>query len=175
MLHLQALKLTNRIENMFRAAKDMKLAVRGLYGEGTDAIGDFFQVSNQVTLGKSEEEIVEDFGSNIIPKLVAYEMAAREALANERPTMLDDKVWRAYGTLSQCRAISGDETLFLLSHVRLGVSMGRFDHLDLRTINEMFIRIQAAHLQKIQGGRLDGEKRSVVRAKLLREMLGSQN
>ena len=175
MLHLPALKLTNQIENMFRAAKDMKLAVRGLYGEGTDAVGDFFQVSNQITLGRSEEEIVEDFGNEIIPKIVSYELAAREALLSERTSLLDDKVWRAYGTLENARTMSGDETLFLLSHVRMGVSMGRCKTLDLSAVNEMFIRSQSAHLQKLNGRRLDGAERSVLRADYLRGMLGSTN
>lgn len=175
MLHLPALKLTNQIERMFRAAKDMKLAVRGLYGEGTDAIGDFFQVSNQTTLGQSEEEIAEEFGSNIIPKIVGYELAARESLLNDRTDLLDDKVWRAYGTLGNARAISSDESLFLLSHVRMGVHMGRCKDIDLSRVNEMFIQSQSAHLQKLNGRRLDGAERSVIRADLIRRMLGSAN
>lgn len=175
MLHLPALKLTNQIELMFRAAKDMRLAVRGLYGEGTDAIGDFFQVSNQVTLGQSEEEIVDEFGSRIIPRMVQFELAAREALLSERLNLLDDKVWRAVGTLGNARTLSSDETLFLLSHIRMGVHMGRCKNLDLRKVNEMFIYSQPAHLQKLTGRRLDGAERSVARADYLRRMLGSQN
>ncbi len=175
MLHLPALKLTNQIEHMFRAAKDMKLAVRGLYGEGTDAVGDFFQVSNQITLGQTEEEIVSDFGNDVIPKIVSYEVAAREALLNERTSLLDDKVWRAYGMLENARTMSSDETLFLLSHVRMGVGMGRCKNLDLSQVNEMFIRSQPAHLQKINGRRLDGAERSVLRADYLRSIVGSRN
>ena len=175
MLHLPALKLTNQIENMFRAAKDMRLAVRGLYGEGTDATGDFFQVSNQTTLGRSEEEICEDFGEKVIPKIVSFELAAREALMSERVDLLDDKVWRAFGTLGNARTISSDESLFLLSHVRMGVSMGRCSDLNLNKVNEMFIQSQSAHLQKLHGRRMDGAERSVVRADYLRRMLGSNN
>jgi len=175
MLHLPALKLTNQIENMFRAAKDMRLAVRGLYGEGTDAIGDFFQVSNQTTLGRTEEEICEDFGSKVIPKIVSFELAAREALVNERADLLDDKVWRAFGTLGNARTMSSDESLFLLSHVRMGVSMGRCSGLDLGKVNEMFIQSQSAHLQKLSGRKMDGAERSVARADYLRRMLGSNN
>ncbi len=175
MLHLPALKLTNQIEKMFRAAKDMRLAVRGLYGEGTDATGDFFQISNQVTLGRCEEEIVDDFGNNVIPKIVSYELAAREVLLKERTDVLDDKVWRAYGTLEHARTISSDESLFLLSHVRMGVSMGRCKDLDLERVNEMFIRSQSAHLQKLNGRQLDGAERGVARAEYLRRVLGSNN
>ena len=85
MLHLPALKLTNEIERVFRAAKDMRLAVRGLFGEGTEATGDFFQISNQVTLGRTEQEILDEFKHLVIPKIVDYESRARQALVAERP------------------------------------------------------------------------------------------
>lgn len=175
MLHLPALKMTSHIEQMFRAAKDMKLAVRGLYGEGTDAVGDFFQVSNQVTLGKTEEEIVDDFSTRIIPRFVEFELAARNTLLKERTNLLDDKVWRAFGTLENARALSSDETLYLLSHLRMGVNMGRCDKVNLPTVNEMFLRAQPAHLQKLSGRRLGGEERSIFRADYLRQALASQN
>jgi protein arginine kinase len=175
MLHLPALKLTNQIEQVFRAAKELRLAIRGLYGEGTDAVGDFFQVSNQVTLGRTEEEIVEAFAAETIPQFVEYEMAARETLLNERVNLLDDKIWRAYGTLENARALSSDETLFLLSHLRMGVNMGRCDKVDLEVVNQMFLRAQPAHLQKLNGRRLGGEERSVIRAEYLRDTLASRN
>src|SRR5439155_17110323 len=99
MLHLPALKLTNEIGKVFRAAKDMHLAVRGLYGEGTEAVGDFFQISNQTTLGQSEKEILEEFNDAIIPQIIKAEMTARQVLENERPLALDDKIGRAIGVL----------------------------------------------------------------------------
>ncbi|NOX59776.1 MAG: protein arginine kinase [Planctomycetes bacterium] len=175
MLHLPALKITGEIEKVLRSAKDLKLAVRGLFGEGTDAIGDFYQISNQVTLGTSEEEIIETFSSDIIPKIVEYEREAREALSEQRSVQLDDKVWRAYGILENARAMASEETMFFLSHLRLGVSMGRFDQLDIGTINELFLQIQPAHLQKLNGGKLSGEQRSIARANYLRERLGNNN
>lgn len=175
MLHLPALKLTSQIEQMFRAAKELRLAVRGLYGEGTDAVGDFFQVSNQTTLGRTEEEIVERFGQEIIPQIVKFESAARETLLKERTSLLDDKVWRAYGMLEHARAMSSDETLFLLSHVRMGVHLGRCKNVDLSAVNEMFLRSQPGHLQKLSGRRLDGAERSVARADYLRRVIGSAN
>ena len=91
MLHLPGLKITDEMERVFRSARDLRLAVRGLFGEGTDAIGDFFQVSNQTTLGQSEAQIIDVFGNDIIPRLVEYELAARDLLARERPYQLDDK------------------------------------------------------------------------------------
>jgi protein arginine kinase len=171
MLHLPALKLTGEIEKVLRAAKDLHLAVRGLYGEGTDATGDFFQISNQTTLGQSEDEILTTFRSQVIPPIVRYEQEARKALRRDRLHALDDKVWRALGILENARAISSEEALFLLSHLRLGVILERIPHLDLGVINELFIGTQAAHLQKRTGKKLDGEKRSIARAEYIRERL----
>lgn len=171
MLHLPALRLTEEIEKVFRAAKDMRLAVRGLFGEGTDAVGDLYQISNQTTLGKSESQIIEGFGKQTIPRIVEYEMEARDVLAKKHPYRLDDRIWRAYGVLRNARCISSEETISLLSHVRLGVRMGRFDKIDITTVNELFLLCQPAHLQKSCAASMDGPSRSVARADLLRERL----
>src|SRR5277367_204062 len=168
MLHLPALKLTGEIEKVFRAAKDMHLAVRGLYGEGTEATGDFYQISNQTTLGKSEDEIISDFRLVVIPKIIDYEHHSRKLLLNDRTTALDDKVLRAVGVLRSARLMATDETLLLLSHLRMGVHMGRVKDIDLRTINELFLLTQPAHLQKIQGRKLEGDVRRAVRADYIR-------
>ena len=171
MLHLPALKLTGEIEKVFRAAKDMHLAVRGLYGEGTDALGDFFQLSNQVTLGQSEVDILSGFKTDVIPAIVKYEQEARRALKTGKPVALDDKIWRALGALQNARAISGEEALFLLSHLRMGVILERINHIDLGAVNELFLATQSAHLQKRHGQRLDGEQRSIARADYIRTRL----
>lgn len=171
MLHLPALKLTGEIEKVFRAAKDLKLAVRGLYGEGTEATGDFYQISNQSTLGRSEEEIIEDFGDSIIPKIIDYEHHARKTLLSEKGVALDDKVSRALGLLRSARLMATDETLLLLSHLRMGVHMGRVKDVDLGTINELFLLTQPAHLQKIQGKKLEGDVRRAARADYIRTRL----
>ncbi len=171
MLHLPALKLANEMERAFRAAKDMHLAIRGLHGEGTEASGDLYQVSNQTTLGKSEDEIISEFKHLIIPKMVEYEKRARQALQRERSAALDDKIWRAYGLLTHARTVSTEEALFLLSHVRMGVSLGRIESLKLEALNDLFLMIQPAHLQKLAGRRLSGEERSVARADLIRKRL----
>jgi len=171
MLHLPALKLANEMDRAFRAAKDMHLAIRGLHGEGTEATGDLYQVSNQTTLGKSEDEIISEFKHLIIPKMVEYEKRARQALQRDRSAALDDKIWRAYGLLTHARTISTEEALFLLSHVRMGVSLGRIDSLKLEALNDLFLMIQPAHLQKLAGKRLSGEERSVARADLIRKCL----
>ncbi|HWE92582.1 MAG TPA: protein arginine kinase [Tepidisphaeraceae bacterium] len=172
MLHLPALKLTGEIEKLFRAAKDMRLAVRGLYGEGTEATGDFYQISNQTTLGKPEDEIISDFKHAIVPKIIEWEQHARRTLRDDRTVQLDDKVGRAVGLLRSARLIASEETLLLLSHLRMGVHLGRVKDIDLRTINELFLLTQPAHLQRIQGRKLEGDVRRAVRADYIRQRLG---
>src|ERR1700677_4884665 len=171
MLHLPALKLTGEIEKVFRAAKDMRLAVRGLYGEGTEATGDFYQISNQTTLGKSEDEIIRDFKDVVIPKIIDYEHHARRALLSERPLALDDKVYRALGLLRTARLMETGETRGALSHVRLGVNLKRVKDLDINKVNELFLLTQEAHLQKMFGKKLDGEARRAARAEFIRQRL----
>ena len=151
----------------------MRLAVRGLYGEGTEATGDFYQISNQTTLGKTEEDIISDFKHLVIPKIIDYEHHARRTLLNERTAALDDKVFRALGLLSSARLMAGEEVLFLLSHLRMGVNLGRIKDVDLRTINELFLLTQRAHLQKIQGKKMDGDVRRAARADYIRQRLGA--
>ena len=171
MVHLPALTMTREIERVVRAARDMRLAVRGMYGEGTEAIGGLYQVSNQTTLGKSEEKIIQDFAQTTIPKIVEYEKLARESLVKHRPYQLDDAIWRAYGILSNARCISSEETQALLSPIRVGINMGRFDKLDIPALNELFLHTQPAHLQKIHGTPLEGRERAIVRAEYLRKRL----
>lgn len=171
MMHLPALKLTGEIEKVFRAAKDMKLAVRGLYGEGTEATGDFYQISNQTTLGKSEDAIISEFRSSVIPKIIEYEHHARKMLLNERTIALDDKVCRALGLLRSARLLTSEEVMFLLSHLRMGINLGRIKNLEIGVINELFLLTQPAHLQKIQGKKLEGDIRRAARAEFIRQRL----
>lgn len=172
MLHLPALKLTKEIERVARAARDMRLAVRGLYGEGTEAVGDLYQISNQTTLGKSEEQIIQSFSDTIIPTMVEYERAARKTLVKHREALTDDKVWRAYGVLCHARSITSAETLTLLSLIRMGIHTGRFDRVDIHTLNELFLHAQSAHLQKLARRSMDADERGVFRAEYLRRRLG---
>jgi protein arginine kinase len=171
MLHLPALKMPREIERVARAARDMRLAVRGLYGEGTDAVGDLYQVSNQTTLGKSEEEVIQGFSQLIIPRIVEYEQAARESLVSHHSYRLDDSIWRAFGILSNARRISSEETHALLSPIRVGIHMGRFTEFDIATLNELFLHTQPAHLQSLHGGPVAGEDRAIVRAEYVRKRL----
>jgi protein arginine kinase len=193
MLHLPALKMTGQIEKFFHAAKDMSLAVRGLFGEGTEAASDLYQLSNQATLGVSESQIVTNFEQKIIPEIVEYEKTAREYLLTKKPDLLDDKISRAMALLQNAHLISSQEALFLLSHLRLGVNIYNYmgkstpaidklrklcgsgedakNRLSIATINRLFMLTLPAHLQLNCGKTLDPTDRDVLRAKIIRSAL----
>ena len=171
MLHLPALKMTGQIEKVFQAAKDMSLTVRGLFGEGSEPIGDFFQLSNQTTLGKTEKQIMDELIRYAINPVVEYERIARQRLVKDKLTALDDKVYRSLGLLTNARMISTEESLFLLSYLRLGVQLGRIKNLNLETINELFILTQPAHLQNLQHRSLESSERDIARADFIRDRL----
>ena len=170
MLHLPALVITRQIEKVFRSLHKISLAVRGLYGEGSQAMGDFYQISNQITLGKREEELIQQVG-DVVPVLIDYERRAREFLMRESLENLHDRVSRAYGILSTAQTISSEETMHLLSSVRMGVELGLLPDLAIGKVNELFIQTQPAHLQKISGSELDTADRNVARATFLRRHL----
>jgi protein arginine kinase len=174
MLHLPALVLTKQIEKVFRALQKINLAVRGLYGEGSRASGDFYQISNQVTLGKSEATILTEI-REVIPQIIAYERQARNTLTRESRVALQDRVARAFGTLRSATMMTSEETMDLLSSVRLGINLGLLEDLTIPTVNELFIQTQPAHLQKLMGTTLDGEERNSARARYLRSRLRDGN
>ena len=170
MLHLPALVLTHQIEKVFRSLQKINLAVRGLYGEGSMAMGDFYQISNQITLGKSEMDLVKQVG-DVVPAIISYERKARDFLVSENQHDLFDQVSRAYGTLQNAKQISSEETMHLLSKVRMGVNLGLIGNLEIPTINKLLIHTQPAHLQKLQGGELDSTHRNRERAAYLHQHL----
>jgi len=195
MLHLPALKMTSQIEKFLNAAKALGLAVRGLFGEGTEAAGDFYQLSNQISLGVSEKEIVSRFESTIIPEIVEYEHAARNQLLSKDAGILDDKISRALALLKNANLISSQEALFLLSHIRLGLNMHKFQGastpaidrlcslcsdspadgnpkgLSIETVNRLFLLTLPAHLQLNYGKELDSARRDALRAQIIRSAL----
>lgn len=173
MVHLPALVITKHIEKVFYALSKINLAVRGLYGEGTQAASDFFQISNQVTLGKTEEEILKTLES-VVPEVVRYEREARESLRRDNPARLEDRVWRAYAALAHARTISSEEALEKLSALRLGVNLGIVDCVDMGVVNELFILTQPAHLQKLRKEELEPTQRDVARAEFLRKRLAGK-
>jgi protein arginine kinase len=198
MLHLPALKITGQIEKFFNAARDMNLAVRGLFGEGTEAASDLYQLSNQATLGVSESEIVSRFEKTIIPEIIEYENAARSQLLNKQSDVLDDKISRAMALLQNAHLISSQEALFLLSHLRLGINMyqhmgastpaieklhslcsgddpDKTSPLSIATINRLFMLTLPAHLQINYGKPLDSTHRDALRAQIIRSALNQDN
>jgi protein arginine kinase len=170
MLHLPALEHTKQIEKVFRALQKINLAVRGLYGEGSRASGHFYQISNQVTLGKAETTILNEI-HGVIPQIITYERQARTSWLRDNRQGLQDKVSRAHGTLCSATMMTSEETMELLSYVRLGVNLGLVEDLTILTINELFIHTQPAHLQKLMRTTLDGEERNAARARYLRTRL----
>jgi protein arginine kinase len=170
MLHLSGLVLTRQIEKVFRSLQKINLAVRGLYGEGSQALGDFYQISNQVTLGMSEQELTKKV-SDVVPVLIDYERQAREFLLRESQETLHDRVSRAFGILRSAQTISTEETLHHLSSLRMGVNLGLISDVAIPTVNKLFVHTQPAHLQKIAGIELDTSDRNVERATYLRKHL----
>lgn len=172
MLHLPALVLTRQIEKVFNAVSRLRLAVRGLYGEGTQATGDVYQISNQASLGHTEQEVLKTLGT-VISQIIAYEKEARDALAVESPTALDDRLLRSWAILTHARIISSEETLALLSAVRLGIHLKRLKSVDIGTINDLFLMTRRGHIQKMRGAELGESERDVARADYIRKRLGT--
>lgn len=174
LLHLPALVISKEIQKVFQALQKIGLAVRGLYGEGSQAMGDFYQISNQVTLGKSEEETIKTI-KDVVPNILGYERRVRTALVKENKQGLHDQVSRAYGVLQTAQTISSEETMHLLSSVRLGINVGLIDDLAIPLVNELFIHTQPAHLQKIRHSKLESAERNVARAAYIRQRLADRN
>lgn len=170
MLHLPGLALFNRIRDVLGSVSKLGLTVRGLYGEGTDASGNLYQVSNQVTLGQTEEDIIAALIS-VTGQIVTSERAARDALVRERREHVEDRVGRAYGLLSHARIMSSEEAVRLLSDLRLGVSLGIIDFVEAGVITELMVAIRPAFLVKRAGKELSALARDVIRAGLIRERL----
>jgi len=171
MLHLPALSISGELQKVFAMASKIDFVVRGLYGESSEGLGDFYQVSNQRTLGRPEEEIVSKL-ETVIPQIVRYERKVREALLKDDRAAVEDRVFRAYGLLSQCRTAGADEALGLLSHVRLGVCLGLLPQFDLGAVNSLFLYTQPGHLQVIAGRSLSSAEAGVFRADMLRREIG---
>jgi protein arginine kinase len=172
MLHLPGLKLTGEIEKMRKAAKDLQLAVRGFYGEGSDAVGDLYQISNQTTLGKAEAGILQELTETILPEVIGYERLARRILLEKRRRVVEDQIFRAWGTLRSARLLAPEEALSMLSLARLGVLMGLIREVDEPTVTQLFLLAQPAHLQRFVGRVLDQQERREARADLIRHRLG---
>ncbi len=170
MLHLPGLVLAEQINPIIQSVNKLGLAVRGLYGEGTEALGNVFQVSNQMTLGESETAIVERL-EKVLAQIIEHEENARASLLEKKPKMVFNHIGRAYGILANAHSISSKETMNLLSLMRLGVDVGLFPGVDRSLVDELFILTQPAHLQKLHSEKLSAEERDLLRADMVRERL----
>jgi len=167
MMHLPALVISNQMEKVVRAVNQLGMVVRGLFGEGSDASGSIFQISNQTTLGESEEEIIKRLGS-VLQSIIEHELNAREKLLEADAGKLFDKVGRAYGILQNSHLLSSSESMNLLSLIRLGVDLGVFPDANRSVIDRLFIEAQPGHLQHTQKGEFEPGQRDLLRAVRLR-------
>jgi len=170
MLHLPGLVITRSIDRVLAAIAKLSFTTRGLYGEGTQAMGNFFQISNQISLGPSEDEIIESI-NGLIRQIIEQENQARETLFSKNNPLLEDRINRSLGILKSARIITSQETSELLSMVRLGSDLGMVKDIDRSRINELFIITQPAHLQKVEGKKLSSEERDIKRAQIIRDKL----
>jgi protein arginine kinase len=172
MLHLPALRITEELGRVRQAAKDLDLAVRGYHGEGSESIGDFFQISNQITLGTSEDQLLEEFLGAVVPQLVEYERHARGVLQEKKRVMLEDFVHRAHGTLLSARLLGIDEAIKLLSRLRIGRALEVVGSPDLAVIHRLLLNVQPAHLCALSGANMDENNDSLsARAEMVRKAL----
>ena len=170
MMHLPAVVMTAQINGLIKAVSKLGLTVRGFFGEGTEAVGNFFQVSNQVTMGHGEAETIDNL-TRIINQIIAQERGSRDFLREKKKDAIEDKVSRAYATLESAHIITSSETIDLLSLVRLGIGLGMVKGLNRQKLNDLFILIQPAHLQKLAGKELSPSERDIKRAELIRSSL----
>ncbi|MDR6120748.1 protein arginine kinase [Bacillus sp. SLBN-46] len=170
MMHLPGLILTQQINRIIPAINQLGLVVRGIYGEGSEALGNIFQISNQITLGKSEVDICRDL-KGVVSQLISQERSAREALRKTSNIQLEDRVFRSLGVLTNSRIIETKEAARCLSDVRLGIDMGLIDNMPKTILNELMILTQPGFLQQYAGGPLRPHERDIRRAALIRERL----
>ncbi|WJY26980.1 MULTISPECIES: protein arginine kinase [Sporosarcina] len=170
MLHLPALTMTKQINRIIPAVSRLGMTVRGSYGEGSEAPGNVYQVSNQLTLGKSEKEILAEL-ANIVSRIIAHERKSREMLLGKSRLALENRVFRALGTLSYARLLPSAEAARCLSDVRLGIDLGLIEDVDMNILNELMVFMQSGFLQNYEGEELTSEELDSSRAKLFRERL----
>ncbi|NIM19472.1 MAG: protein arginine kinase [Candidatus Latescibacteria bacterium] len=172
LMHLPGLVHSKEIHKLLEHLRKIHHSIRGLYGEGTDIMGNFFQISNSATLGSQEEEILNNLG-NVVTNLINLEQQARKTILQKARSLLEDKVWRAYGLLKYARRVDTKEALSLISAVRLGMGMGIIGDLTVRKLNELLIYVQPAHLQIASGNTMDQSERDHTRATYIRRKLST--
>jgi len=173
LIHLPGLVLTKEISKVLQGLSQVGLTFRGLYGEGSEVVGNFFQLSNQTTLGKSEDELLDHLGK-IVKQVVAYEEQARQVLVRDAATIIEDKVWRAYGTLRHARSVTFEEAMNLLATVRLGVGLKLIPGLSVYTLNKLLIFTQPAHLAALEARSANDPELRATRAAYVRRILDEE-
>jgi protein arginine kinase len=170
MVHLPALVMSEQINQVIQAVNKIGLAVRGLYGEGTEALGNLFQVSNQTTLGEKEDDIIARL-HKVIEQIIEHEQNARQMLLQKKPNTLLDHIGRGYGILRHAYSMNSKEALNLLSFMKLGIDLGFFPETCRTPIDELFMETQPAHLQKGTQQKLAADERDSLRAEIVRAKL----
>jgi len=170
MLHLPAVAITNQTNTVIQSITQLGLTVRGMYGEGTEATGRLYQVSNQVTLGQSEEDIINNLWTVVI-QIVEQERHLRERLLKEMRYQVEDRVLRSYGILTNARMVSSTEALSLLSDVRMGIDMRILPEVNRQVLNELLVAIMPSHLQKAFGEEMEPMQRDIRRAEIIKQKL----
>lgn len=170
MMHLPALVLTQQINRILSAVTQVGLAVRGLYGEGSEALGNLFQISNQITLGQSEEEIIDNL-HGVARQIIEHEKAARKRLLEESRVRIEDRVRRSYGILSYASVMDSKEAAQRLSDVRLGADLGILPEANSQVLNELLVMTQSGFLQQTFNEKMNPEQRDYRRAELIRNKL----
>jgi len=170
MLHLPALIMTGQVNRFLGALSQVGLTVRGLYGEGTEIVGNLVQVSNQVTLGHTEEEIISNLGS-VISQVIEQEHHARQMMLDKKRAELTDKAWRALGLLKYAQVMSSQEAIGLLSDLRLGYDLGLINEVDHKVLNELLVLICPGCLQLLAGRELNNSERNLERPLRVKETL----
>ena len=172
LIHLPGLVLTKEINKVLQGMSQVGITYRGLFGEGSEVVGNFFQISNQTTLGKSESDLIDHLGK-IVGQVIEYEQRARGVLVKEAPGVMEDKVWRAYGILRHARSLSFDEMMNLLSGVRLGLTLKLLPTPRVLTLNKIMVLGRTAHLEREAGRSLDEGAADERRASFVRELLAA--
>ena len=171
MVHLPGLVHNKDISQVVKGLNNVRLAVRGMYGEGSNAMGNMFQISNSITLGLSEEETVASLES-YLRKVLEFEKKAREALLRKARSLLEDKICRAHGVLKTARLVTSREAMDLMSAVRLGIGLGIITDISISQLNELLVMIKPLHLQQLHGRHMEPDERDRVRADYIRSRLG---
>jgi protein arginine kinase len=173
LIHLPGLVLTREIGKVLASLQQMGLTYRGLYGEGSDVVGNFFQISNQTTLGRSESDLL-DHLDHVVKKVIENEEKARRVLLRDAGYVIEDKLWRAYGTLRYARSLTFDEAMSYLSSVRLAVGLKLISGLSVYTLNKLLIFSQSAHLAYAEGRPLSESEANLTRARYVRQVLADE-